>query len=98
LEYGGAHVINGVLYNVSCFMTMIYFNTVIWRSTSKRGRTVITKKTRGYNWPKRTVRGVCITIKRIGDVIDYVRYCQGPFVNNWISQKSCLKKQITARA
>ena len=29
LDYGGAHVINGVLYIVSCFMTMIYFNTVI---------------------------------------------------------------------
>ena len=29
LDYGGAHVINGVLYIMSCFMTMIYFNTVI---------------------------------------------------------------------
>jgi hypothetical protein len=49
LDYGGAHVINGVLYIVSCFMTMIYFNTVIRRSPSKWGCTVITKKTRGCN-------------------------------------------------
>jgi hypothetical protein len=98
LDYGGAHVINGGLYIVSCFKTKIYCNTVIWRSTSNRGRTVITKKTRGCNWTKITVRGVCIKIKRIGDVIDYYRYSQGPWVNNWISQKTCLKKQITAGA
>ena len=29
LDYGGAHVINCVLYIVSCFKTKIYFNTVI---------------------------------------------------------------------
>jgi hypothetical protein len=29
LDYGGAHVINGGLYIVSCFKTKIYCNTVI---------------------------------------------------------------------
>ena len=29
LDYGGAHVINGGLYIVSCFKSKIYFNTVI---------------------------------------------------------------------
>ena len=28
------------------------------------------------------IMGTCIKIKRIGDVIDYVRYTQGPCINN----------------
>jgi hypothetical protein len=29
LDYGGAHVFNGVFYIVSCFKKKIHFNTVI---------------------------------------------------------------------